>query len=46
MVGMVLALGAAGAAVIVAEQMDTSYRRADEVRDTAGCRCSPPSRAS
>jgi hypothetical protein len=36
MVGMVLALGAAGAAVIVAEQIDTSYRRADEVRDTAG----------
>jgi polysaccharide chain length determinant protein (PEP-CTERM system associated) len=36
MVGLVLALGAAGAAVIVAEQIDTSYRRADEVRDTAG----------
>jgi polysaccharide chain length determinant protein (PEP-CTERM system associated) len=36
MVGIVLALGAAGAAVIVAEQIDTSYRRADEVRDTAG----------
>jgi polysaccharide chain length determinant protein (PEP-CTERM system associated) len=36
MVGILLALGAAGAAVIVAEQMDTSYRRADEVRDTAG----------
>jgi len=36
MVGMVLALGAAGAAVIVAEQIDTSYRRADEVRATAG----------
>jgi polysaccharide chain length determinant protein (PEP-CTERM system associated) len=36
MVGMVLALAAAAAAVIVAEQIDTSYRRADEVRDTAG----------
>jgi hypothetical protein len=36
MVGLVLALGAAGAAVVVAEQIDTSYRRAEEVRDTAG----------
>ena len=36
LVGLVLALGAAGAAVVLAEQVDTSYRRADEVRDTAG----------
>ena len=36
LVGLVLALGTAGAAVVLAEQVDTSYRRADEVRDTAG----------
>jgi polysaccharide biosynthesis transport protein len=35
-VGLVLALGAAGVAVILAEQVDTSYRRAEEVRATAG----------
>jgi uncharacterized protein involved in exopolysaccharide biosynthesis len=35
-VGLVLALGAAGVAVVLAEQVDTSYRRADEVRATAG----------
>jgi len=35
-VGMVLALGAAGVAVVLAEQVDTSYRRAEEVRATAG----------
>jgi polysaccharide chain length determinant protein (PEP-CTERM system associated) len=32
LVGLVLALGAAGAAVVIAEQVDTSFRRADEVR--------------
>jgi polysaccharide chain length determinant protein (PEP-CTERM system associated) len=36
LVGIALALGAAGVAVILAEQVDTSYRRADEVRATAG----------
>jgi polysaccharide chain length determinant protein (PEP-CTERM system associated) len=36
MVGLALALGAAGVAVVLAEQVDTSYRRADEVRTTAG----------
>jgi polysaccharide chain length determinant protein (PEP-CTERM system associated) len=36
LVGLALALGAAGAAVILAEQVDTSYRRAEEVRATAG----------
>jgi polysaccharide chain length determinant protein (PEP-CTERM system associated) len=36
LVGVALALGAAGVAVIMAEQFDTSYRRADEVRATAG----------
>jgi polysaccharide chain length determinant protein (PEP-CTERM system associated) len=35
-VGLVLALGAAGVAVVLAEQVDTSYRRAEEVRATAG----------
>jgi polysaccharide chain length determinant protein (PEP-CTERM system associated) len=35
-VGVVLALGAAGVAVVLAEQVDTSYRRAEEVRATAG----------
>jgi len=35
-VGLVLALGAAGVAVVLAEQVDTSYRRAEEVRVTAG----------
>jgi protein tyrosine kinase modulator len=36
LVGVALALGAAGAAVVLAEQIDTSYRRADEVRANAG----------
>ena len=36
LVGVALALGAAGAAVILAEQIDTSYRRPEEVRATAG----------
>jgi polysaccharide chain length determinant protein (PEP-CTERM system associated) len=36
LVGIALALGAAGVAVILAEQVDTSYRRADEMRATAG----------
>jgi polysaccharide biosynthesis transport protein len=36
LVGVALALGAAGVAVILAEQVDTSYRRVDEVRATAG----------
>ena len=36
LVGVALALGAAGVAVVLAEQVDTSYRRADEVRATAG----------
>ena len=36
LVGIALALGAAGVAVILAEQVDTSYRRAEEVRATAG----------
>jgi polysaccharide chain length determinant protein (PEP-CTERM system associated) len=36
LVGVALALGAAGVAVILAEQVDTSYRRAEEVRTTAG----------
>jgi polysaccharide chain length determinant protein (PEP-CTERM system associated) len=36
LVGVALALGAAGVAVILAEQVDTSYRRAEEVRATAG----------
>lgn len=35
LVGLVLALGAAGIAVVVAEQMDTSYRSADEIRGIA-----------
>ena len=35
LVGVALALGAAGVAVVLAEQVDTSYRRADEVRATA-----------
>ena len=35
-VGLVLAFGAAGVAVVLAEQVDTSYRRAEEVRATAG----------
>src|SRR2546425_4441998 len=35
-VGLVLAFGAAGVAVGLAEQVDTSYRRAEEVRVTAG----------
>jgi hypothetical protein len=32
LVGLALALGAAGVAVVLAEQVDTSYRRAEEVR--------------
>ena len=36
LVGIALALGAAGVAVILAEHVDTSYRRAEEVRATAG----------
>jgi polysaccharide chain length determinant protein (PEP-CTERM system associated) len=36
LVGLVLAFGAAGVAVVLAEQVDTSYRRAEEVRATAG----------
>jgi hypothetical protein len=36
LVGLALALGAAGVAVVLAEQVDTSYRRVDEVRTTAG----------
>jgi polysaccharide chain length determinant protein (PEP-CTERM system associated) len=36
LVGIALALGAAGAAVMMAEQIDTSYRRAEEVRTAAG----------
>jgi polysaccharide chain length determinant protein (PEP-CTERM system associated) len=35
LVGLVLALGASGLAVVLAEQVDTSYRRVDEVRATA-----------
>lgn len=35
LVGFALALGASGLAVILAEQVDTSYRRVDEVRATA-----------
>jgi protein tyrosine kinase modulator len=34
LVGFVLALGASGLAVVLAEQVDTSYRRVDEVRAT------------
>jgi polysaccharide chain length determinant protein (PEP-CTERM system associated) len=36
LVGIAVALGAAGVAVVLAEQIDTSYRRAEEVRATAG----------
>jgi polysaccharide chain length determinant protein (PEP-CTERM system associated) len=36
LVGIAVALGAAGVAVVLAEQIDTSYRRADEVRTNAG----------
>jgi polysaccharide chain length determinant protein (PEP-CTERM system associated) len=36
LVGLALALGVAGVAVILAEQIDTSFRRADEVRATTG----------
>jgi polysaccharide chain length determinant protein (PEP-CTERM system associated) len=32
LIGLVLAIGASGAAVILAENVDTSYRRVDEVR--------------
>jgi len=34
LVGLALAIGAAGAAVVLAEQVDTSFRRVDEVRST------------
>jgi polysaccharide chain length determinant protein (PEP-CTERM system associated) len=34
LVGLALALGVAGVAVVLAEQVDTSYRRVDEVRAT------------
>jgi polysaccharide chain length determinant protein (PEP-CTERM system associated) len=34
LVGFALAIGAAGAAVVLAEQVDTSFRRVDEVRST------------
>jgi polysaccharide chain length determinant protein (PEP-CTERM system associated) len=33
-VGLALALGASGAAVVLAEQVDTSFRRVDEIRST------------
>lgn len=36
LVGLALGLGAAGVAVVLAEQVDTSYRRAEELRVTAG----------
>lgn len=35
LVGLALALGASGVAVVLAEQVDTSFRRVDEVRATA-----------
>jgi hypothetical protein len=35
LVGLALALGAAAVAVVLAEQVDTSYRRVEEVRATA-----------
>jgi polysaccharide chain length determinant protein (PEP-CTERM system associated) len=35
LVGLALALGASGVAVLLAEQFDTSFRRVDEVRATA-----------
>jgi polysaccharide chain length determinant protein (PEP-CTERM system associated) len=35
LVGLALALGASGVAVLLAEQVDTSFRRVDEVRATA-----------
>jgi polysaccharide chain length determinant protein (PEP-CTERM system associated) len=34
LVGLALAIGASGAAVMIAEQVDTSFRRIDEVRST------------
>jgi polysaccharide chain length determinant protein (PEP-CTERM system associated) len=34
MIGLVLALGASGLAVVLAEQVDTSYRTVDEVRSS------------
>lgn len=36
LVGLALALGASAVAVVLAEQVDTSFRRVDEVRATAG----------
>jgi protein tyrosine kinase modulator len=35
-IGLVLALGASGAAVVLAENVDTSFRRVDEVRARVG----------
>jgi polysaccharide chain length determinant protein (PEP-CTERM system associated) len=35
LVGLALALGASGVAIVLAEQVDTSFRRVDEVRATA-----------
>jgi hypothetical protein len=35
LVGLALALGASGVAVLLAEQVDTSFRRVDEIRATA-----------
>jgi polysaccharide chain length determinant protein (PEP-CTERM system associated) len=35
LVGLALALGASGVAVVLAEQVDTSFRRVDEVRATS-----------
>src|SRR6266850_4831902 len=34
LVGLALAIGASGAAIVLAEQVDTSFRRVDEVRST------------
>ena len=34
LVGLALAIGASGAAVVLAEQVDTSFRRVDEIRST------------
>jgi polysaccharide chain length determinant protein (PEP-CTERM system associated) len=36
LVGLALALGTAGVAVVLSEQIDTSYRRVEEVRATTG----------
>jgi polysaccharide chain length determinant protein (PEP-CTERM system associated) len=34
LIGLALAIGASGAAIVIAEQVDTSFRRIDEVRST------------